>query len=139
LLIKRKMCKIFVTFVTFFLLTTPCYAMWPFDPKVGLKLFNKTKTELKAGINDNKTTLDNVTTKIGVLEGNIAQAQVGIKNMQAGGDINITENPKVLQGVIASLIAIIMYLLRGSRATKKWLQNALTSKERWKSIAEDKK
>ena len=74
-----------------------------------------------------------------------AQAAVGYKTDVAGRDmVKTTTNESkifywlIMGGVflISTMGGWIMYLLKGNRATKKWLQNMCESKKRYKEKCE---
>ncbi|KKL07531.1 hypothetical protein LCGC14_2585090 [marine sediment metagenome] len=101
------------------------------------------KNEMKAGLNDNNIKMDkllemniNLNSKI---DANMKVVAGIDKSVQAGRDVNttITNDPAILKSVIGVWSAIIMFLLKSQRDTKKWLMKMIVSKNKYKAKTKD--
>ena len=110
---------------------------------VGLKAFNKKLNQLNNAVqkqfSDNRLKVTGLESRVGKLEVKM-KAQLGYDRSQtAGRDIktSIVNDTGLLKSMIAGLIGIIMFLIRDASASRKWLRNALASKERYKKALND--
>lgn len=84
---------------------------------------------------------NNIDTKINPMVDGLQGINASTKKLtEAGRDVNtnITNDPTLLKVIITGLLGIIGILLKASFDTKKWLQNEISSKEKYKKVVEEK-
>ena len=123
------------------------FSLLGIEPKMFNKKINEMRDSTQKQFSENEVKLTGLESRIDKVETNIsAQAQVIAKvqagydrSQTAGRDITTTvyNDPKILQLIIGTLFAIIMFLLKDDIATRKWLQNVIESKENYKRKLEE--
>ena len=123
------------------------FSLLGIEPKMFNRKINEMSESVQKQFSENRLKLTGLESRIDKVETNIsAQAQV-IAKVQAGYDRSQTagrdittmvyNDPKILQLIIGTLFAIIMFLLKDDIATRKWLQNVIESKENYKRKLEE--